>query len=211
MNRLAFKIMSLLIGCMITAVGMAQIPAKAISYQLEVDLEIFAPDYVDETESDDLTCLLEVDLYYTSKNVRTIVRPITMPSDYNLIIRQRLYETNAADEYNVDHKNKYVLLRKGQQVKLNATKRKKEILGYVCSEFSFTDYRGVDIVVWVAGKLPKNICPAGNFSLKGTALEVITSNGLHYLATDFSRGELSNGFFDVPSGYQQEVVDLNGH
>jgi hypothetical protein len=185
-----------------------QIKAKAISYRVEIDLSIFAPDYIENSEADTVRCIFEVDAYYTAEKMRTNARLIRRPSDYEVTIRQRAYNINSKDEYNIDPNNNYVLVKKNQEVKTRATGKQKTILGYACKEYTFTDHRNIQFSVWVTDKLPKNICPAGNFSLKGTALEVTISNGLHYTATDFGEGELNNSFFDIPQNFQQEVLDL---
>jgi hypothetical protein len=186
----------------------AQTKAKAISYRVEIDLKIFAPGYAEESQADSVPCIFEVDTYYTPEKLRTRPRTIRRPPDYELTIRQRLYDIASKDEYNIDPINNYLLIKRNQVVKTKATGKQKSILGYNCKEYTFTDHRNVGFNVWVTDKLPKNICPVGNFSLKGTALEVITSNGLHYTATDFAEGEVPASFFDVPKGLQEEVVDL---
>jgi hypothetical protein len=183
----------------------AQVPAKAISYTVRVDLAQLDPSF-DEGSGSQRFFDFEVDAYYTSTRLRTIVRKIGKHGDNGVTIRQRLYDIASVDEYNIDPQTNYLLLKKDQNVKPRATGKQKTILGYTCKEMSFTDYRGIAITVWVTDKLAKNICPVGNYSLKGTALEVTTSNGLHYVATDFAEGVLDSQFFDIPQGYQQEVV-----
>jgi hypothetical protein len=180
----------------------AQLSAKAISYAVEIDLTKFNPEAAGSLA--DKTCVYEVDAYYTDKEVKTMVRNIKRPIEISL--RQRQYEIATQDEYNIDHDNKFILVKKGQDFKPKSTGGKKTILGYACKEYSFKDYRGIQFSVWVTDKLPKNICPAGNFSLDGTALEVTASNGLHYLATDVAGGQLESDFFKMPSGYEQEVM-----
>ena len=182
----------------------AQVKAKAISYNLTVDLTKFAGSFAEELAQK--TCTFEVDAYYTTDKLKTIVRVISRPADYEMGIRQRLYNLKSKDEYNIDHESKYMMLKKDQNFKLTPTGNQKTILGYPCKEFTLTDYRKVGITVWVTDKLQANVCPAGNYSLKGTALEVVMSNGLHYVATDFAEGTLEANFFDLPQLYQEEVV-----
>jgi GLPGLI family protein len=183
----------------------AQIQARAISYTVRVDLAQLDPSF-DESNGNQRFFDFEVDAYYTDAKLRTIVRKIGKHADNGVTIRQRLYDIASVDEYNIDPQNNYLLLKKDQVVKPKATGKQKSIMGYACKEMTFTDYRGIVITVWVTDKLPKNICPVGNYSLKGTALEINTSNGLHYTATDFAEGVLDAQFFDVPQGFQQEVV-----
>jgi hypothetical protein len=200
LNRIS--ILFLLILC--TTVGVhAQIKAKAISYTLEVDLTKFSPQ---ASELSQKTCNFEVDAYYTDTKLKTVVRIISRPTGFDLTIMERLYDLNQKDEYNINHDNKNIILKKDQDFKLKSTGKQKTILGNACKEYIFTDYRKINFSVWVAEKLTKNVCPVGNFSLKGTALEITTSNGLHYLAVDTAEGDLAPGFFDLPTGYQQEVV-----
>jgi GLPGLI family protein len=186
----------------------AQIQAKAISYKVEVDQQHLYPTF-EENESNPRYLQFEVDAYYTDSKLKTIVREIGKHPEPGLTIRQRQYDINSIDEYNIDPESEYILFKKNQTVKMKGTGKQKDILGYRCKEFSFTDYRGIQITVWVTDKLPKNICPVGNFSLKGTALEIQTSNGLHYTATDVGEGVLDSQFYDIPQGYQQEVVEVS--
>jgi hypothetical protein len=198
MSRNIFLVGALLV---LSLTGKAQLKAKAISYAVEIDLTQFSPQ-----EAEELTgkkCTYEVDVYYTDQTVKTMVRNILQPME--IMLRQRQYEIASVDEYNIDHANKFILLKKDQRFKPLATGNKKTILGYECREYTLKDYRGVNVNVWVTDKLPKNICPAGNFSVKGTVLELTASNGLHYLATDFAEGELDPNFFQLPADYQQEV------
>ena len=187
-----------------TATAFGQIKAKAISYVVTVDLNVFAGDYAEELSQK--TCTFEVDAYYTPEKLKTMVRAISRPADYKMTIRQRLYDLKSKDEYNIDHDTKYMLIKKNQNFKLTATGKQKTILGYVCKEYNLTDYRKVNVTLWVTDKLQANVCPVGNYSIKGTALEVVLSNGLHYVATDQAEGQLDQNFFDVPKDYQQEVV-----
>jgi GLPGLI family protein len=187
----------------------AQINAKAISYKVQVDMDMLDPAF-NEGDGAQRFFDFEVDAYYTDSRLRTIVRKIGKHGDNGLTIRQRLYDINSTDEYNIDPQTQFILLKKDQVVKPKATGKQKDILGYRCKEMTFVDYRGITMTVWVTDKLPKNICPLGNFSLKGTALEASTSNGLHYTATDLAEGVLESAFFDIPQGYQQEVVVASG-
>jgi GLPGLI family protein len=193
--------------CAIATHSQAQIQAKAISYKVEVDQEQLYPTF-EENEGNPRYLQFEIDAYYTDSKVKTIVRKIGKHPEPGLTIRQRQYDINSIDEYNIDPETEYILFKKNQVVKLKGTGKQKDILGYRCKEFTFTDYRGVQITVWVTEKLPKNICPMGNYSLKGTALEILTSNGLHYTASDVAEGVLESQFFDIPQGYQQEVVEV---
>jgi hypothetical protein len=181
-----------------------QIKAKAISYVVSVDLNAFAGD--NAAELSQKTCTFEIDAYYTPEKLKTMVRVISRPAEYEMTIRQRLYDLKSKDEYNIDHDNKYIMLKKDQDFKLTSTGKQKTILGYVCKEYTLTDYRKVNVALWVTDKLQANVCPAGNYSIKGTALEVILSNGLHYLATDQAEGQLDANFFDIPKDYHQEVI-----
>jgi GLPGLI family protein len=184
-----------------TVEATAQLKAKAISYAVDVDLTKFAPEAAEELTQK--VCRYEVDAYYAEERVRTMVRPISTP--YDLTIRQRLYYRNSRDEYNIDHAKQFMLLKKDQSFLITTTGNQRNILGYACKEYTFKDYRGIQFSIWVTDKLPTNICPAGNFSLNGTALEVTSSNGLHYLATDFAEGQLDVNFFDLPKDYQQDI------
>jgi hypothetical protein len=197
------KLKILLGGVLVVAAmnTIAQVKARAISYTVEADLTKFAPEAAEELTQK--VCTYEVDAYYTDDKLRTMVRPISTP--YDLTIRQRFYDRNSKDEYNIDHTNKFMLLKKDQSFAVSPTGNQKTILGYSCKEYAFTDYRNIQFTVWVTDKLPKNVCPAGNFSLMGTALEVTSSNGLHYVATDLAEGELDANFFAIPSDYQQDV------
>jgi hypothetical protein len=188
--------------------SLCQIRAKAISYKVEIDLEVFAPHYVEESDSETTICRFEVDTYYTNEEVKTIARIIERPGDFDVTIRQRYYQLKSNDEYNIDFVQSSILLKKSQTVKPKPTGNTKVILGYKCAEHVFTDHRGIRMSVWVTDKLPRNICPSGNYSLKGTALEVAASNGVHYVATDFAEGELDSTFFDLPTNFQTETVDL---
>ena len=201
------KFRSLIFLVLLSAVAISvqgQIKAKAISYNVTVDLNLFAGE--DAEELSQKTCTFEVDAYYTPEKLKTMVRVLSRPAEYEMTIRQRLYEIKTKDEYNIDNDSKYMILKKDQNFKPAATGKQKTILGYVCKEYTLTDYRGVNITLWATDKLPVNVCPAGNYSIKGTALEVILSNGLHYVATDQAEGQLDANFFDVPKDYQQEVI-----
>lgn len=182
--------------------GTGQDKAKAISYAVEIDLTRFNPEAAEDL--DEPICTYEVDAYFTDQKIKTMVRNMKRPVE--ITIRQRQYDAGTKDEYNIDHDNKFILVKKDQDFKPAQTKNKKTILGYECREYTFTDYRGIQFSVWVTDKLAKNVCPVGNFSLKGTALEVTASNGIHYLATDFAEGQLDPGFFQLPAGYEQEII-----
>jgi hypothetical protein len=190
--------------------SLSQIRAKAISYKVEIDLEVFAPQYVEESDSETTICRFEVDAYYTNEELKTMARIIERPGDFDVTIRQRYYQLKSSDEYNVDFVQSSILVKKSQVVKPKPTGNTKVILGYKCAEYVFTDHRGIRMSVWVTDKLQRNICPSGNYSLKGTALEVAASNGVHYVATDFAEGELDSTFFDLPANFQTETVDLAG-
>lgn len=171
---------------------------------MQVDLTKFDTEAAEELNVSEL--LYETDVYYTADNVRTVNRVIQRPSDYELSFRSRLYQQASTDEYNVEYDNK-VLVRKEKHVYTpKSTGKTKVILNYKCREFSVVDFRGITIVFWVTDKLGKNVCPWGNFSLKGTALEVTTSNGLHFTATDVASGEVDNNFFTVPEGFQTQTI-----
>jgi hypothetical protein len=185
-----------------------QIKAKAISYQVEIDLELFAPQYLEETDSETTTCRFEVDAYYTDEQVKTISRIIERPADFDVTLRQRYYFIKSKEEYNIDYIQQSILFKKNQTIKAKSTGRTKTVLGYKCAEYLLTDHRDIQLSVWVTDKLPRNICPSGNYSLKGTALEVVASNGVHYIATDFAEGVLDSTFFDLPSGFKTETIDL---
>jgi len=186
----------------------AQLRAKAISYKVQVDMAALDPSF-EGGEGKVRYYDFEADAYYSDQMVRTIVRKVGKHGDGGPNIRQRLYDLKTLDQYDIDHDQRYVLLKKNQVVAPKPTGNSKDIMGYRCREMAFSDYRGVRITVWVTSKLPRNICPLGNYSLDGTALEITTSNGLHFVATDFAEGELNPGFFDVPKGYQEEVLTVS--
>ena len=185
----------------------AQLPAKAISYTLKVDLKKFDAEGADELTDTEL--LYETDLYYTADKVRTVTRVIKRPVDYELTFRQRLYDQNSTDEYNIEYQNRMLVLKEKHVYKPKSTGKTKKILNYTCKEYSVVDFRGNNVTLWVTDKLGKNVCPWGNFSLKGTALEIITSNGLHYQATDFASGEVAADFFTVPEGFQTQKIPFS--
>ena len=194
---------------LLTPLGLwGQIRAKAISYEVQIDLDIFDPDYANQTDAENKVSLFEVDVYYTDKMVKTFSRAIDVPEDYDLLIAQRFYAIDSKDEYQIIAKDSYILHKRNQVTKLRKTGQTKKLLGYQCREYVFADHRGVQFNVWVADGIQRNLCPAGNFGLKGTALEVTASNGIHYLATDFAEGELPNGFFGLPQGFKTETIDL---
>jgi GLPGLI family protein len=198
-----YRIFFLLIALAPGSIVFAQVKAKAISYQVEGDLRIFAPDAVENIQ--DPVCKFEVDAYYTGTHVKTMVRTLYVPKEFPVNLRQRFYETQTKDEYNLDHENKFMLLKKDQNFKLKSTGKKKTILGYACKEFTFQDYRKVNFSIWVTEALGTNVCPAGNFSVKGTVLELTASNGFHYTAVDFAEGVVDETFFVLPTGYTQEI------
>ena len=181
----------------------AQLKANAISYSLEVDIRKF--DAANGKELADPIIKFECDAYYTADKVRTINRQIKKIENYDLTFRQRLYDQNSQDEYNLDHDNKFMLIKEGHAYKPKATGNKKTILNYACKEYTVTDYQGRQLSFWVTDQIGKNVCPWGNFSLKGTALEVTTSFGIHFLATDVATGELDAHFFDIPD-YKSDKV-----
>lgn len=182
----------------------AQIQAKAISYKLTVDLTRFDKEAAAELNEKEL--LFESDVYYTEDKVRSIYRIVKTPDEYQLSFRQRIYNQQSADEYNIDFENRYMVLKEAHIYKPKSTGKTKKILNYVCKEYTLTDYRGLLISFWVTDKLGKNVCPWGNFSLKGTALEIVASNGVTFTATDFSAGELVATFFDIPADFQVDKV-----
>jgi hypothetical protein len=172
--------------------------ASAISYSLEVDVSKFDP--ANGKGLPDPMVKFECDTYYTTDKVRTINRLIKKNENYDLNFRQRLYDQNTQDEYNIDHENKFMLIKEGHAYKPKATGKKKTILNYVCKEYEVTDFQGRQLSFWVTDQLGgKNVCPWGNFSIKGVALEVTTSFGIHFLATDLAAGELDSHFFDIPT------------
>jgi GLPGLI family protein len=182
----------------------AQLKAKAISYTLDVDLKKFDPHNADQVSNHELK--FETDVYYTADKVRTVNRPIKRPEGYDLTFRQRLYDQLSKDEYNVEYENKFMVVKEGHAYKPKATGKKKTILNYPCKEYTVADYQGRTISFWVTDKLGKNVCPWGNFSLKGTALEVTTSFGLHFTATDFAEGDLDANFFAVPTDFKSDKI-----
>src|SRR3954468_10600595 len=93
-----------LLVALVSAEATAQLKAKAISYAVEADLTKFAPEAAEELSQK--VCTYEVDAYYTDEKLRTMVRPISTP--YDLTIRQRLYDRNSKDEYNIDHANQFM-------------------------------------------------------------------------------------------------------
>lgn len=185
-----------------------QLKAKAISYRLQADLNTLSPAYGEQYDGKTPECSFEVDCYFTDQKLKTVVRTVKSPEDFPLTIRQRLYDLSSKDEYNIDVEQRILVHKKNQQVKVTGTGNKKTVMGHECREYILTDHRGVTMNLWVAENLDKNISPVGNFGIKGTALEIVTSNGLHYVATDFANGELDAAFFDIPSGFNTEVLDL---
>jgi hypothetical protein len=180
----------------------AQLKANAISYTLEADMAKLWGGEVEEGT----VAKYEVDTYYSADKVRTVVRNIK--NEVGLTIMERLYDQNSRDEYNINHNEHRILLKKDQAFSPKATGQQKTILGYPCKEYTFKNYANVTFSLWVTEKLGKNVCPGGNFSVKGTALEIIGSNGLHFVAVDASgSGEVNASFFNPPDGYQQEVIN----
>src|SRR5688572_14051639 len=150
--------------CSIVTATYAQLPAKAISYTLEVDLKKFDPEAAEEISNADL--LYESDLYYTADKVRTVNRVIKRPGEYELSFRQRLYDQSSADEYNIEYDNKILVIKEKHIYKPKSSGKTKKILNYTCKEYSVVDFRGITVTFWVTDKLGKNVCPWGNFSLK---------------------------------------------
>lgn len=180
----------------------AQLKANAISYTLVADMTKLRGGEVEPGT----IAKYEVDAYYSADKVRTVVRNIK--NDVGLTIMERLYDQNSRDEYNINHNEHHILLKKDQAFSPKATGQQKTILGYPCKEYTFKNYTNVTFSLWVTDKLGKNVCPGGNFSVKGTALEVIGSNGLHFVAVDTGgSGELDASFFNPPAGYEQEVIN----
>lgn len=182
----------------------AQLQAKAIAYSLTVDLIRFDKEASKEVEQKEL--LFETDTYYTADKVRTINRTIKTPEEYQLSFRQRLYDQQTTDQYDVSFDDKYMLWKQGFAYKPKSTGKTKTILNYSCKEYKLTDNRGVVISFWVTDKLGKNVSPWGNFSLKGTALEIEASNGITFKATDFASGEVASNFFDIPVDFQVDKI-----
>jgi len=180
----------------------AQIKANAISYTLEADI---AKLWNGEAEEGTVS-LYEVDTYYSADKVRTVVRNIK--NEVGLTIMERLYNQASKDEYNINHSEQHTFLKKDQDFKPKATGKQKTILGFSCKEYTVKNYANITFSIWVTDKLGKNVCPAGNFSIKGTALEIIGSNGLHFTAVDAGgSGVLDNNFFTPPAAYQEEVIN----
>lgn len=188
----------------LSQVAFAQVQAKAISYKLTVDLTRFDKDAA--AELNEKVLLFESDVYYTEDKVRSIYRVVKTPDDYQLSFRQRLYNQLSVDQYDIEYDNKYMVMKEGHAYKPKSTGKTKKILNYVCKEYTLTDFRGIAISFWVTDKLGKNVCPWGNFSLKGTALEIVASNGVTFTATDFASGELAANFFDVPTDFQVDKI-----
>lgn len=186
------------------AQGQSLIKAKAIFYQVEIDIRKFDP--VNGKQLADAIIKVETDAYYTDTQVRTFNRKVKGVEDYDLTLRQRLYDQLSTNEYNVDHDNKFMVLKEAHVYKPKATGKKKAILGYECKEYTVTDYQGRQLSFWVTDKLGKNVSPWGNFQIKGTALEITSSFGVHFLAAEFAEGNVDGRFFDVPSDYQMDKI-----
>jgi len=197
-----FIVIILTVVCTSTAV--AQLKARAISYSLDIYLDIYDPEYYEETESEDVVCHFELDAYYTGDKVKTVVRKLSVPIDYDIDFMSVLYDRHTNNQYHINHTSKSVYPTKGQPLTPTATRNRKEILGHKCREYYFLDPEGISASFWVAEKLEKNICPTGNFLIKGTVLEMLTSDGMHFKATDIGMGELAADFFELPPGYTEK-------
>jgi hypothetical protein len=186
----------------------AQTKAKAIAYTLTVDLDIFDPVYYEMTESEDVTLVLEVDTYFTNSKLKTVIHPITEPIDYNFPGLPLQYDLKGSGYYLIDNEKKITVQKSSNPMSQRATRRKKMIAGFKCKEYFFETTDGIRMLVYISEKLANNISPMANFPIKGTALEIITSNGLHYEAVDFSQGEVASDFFDLPPDYQLDSLPL---
>jgi hypothetical protein len=186
----------------------AQTKAKAIAYTLSVDLEIFDPVYYQMTESEDVTLVLEVDAYYNTSKLKTVTLPLTQPIDYHFPALELQYDLKSSGSWFIDHNKKISIRKQNNVVTKRATGVKKTIAGFKCKEYLLETNGGLRMLVYISKKPDSNICPLDNFSLKGTVLEIITSNGLHYEVADFSKGEVAVNFFDLPQGYQQDTLPL---
>ena len=187
--------------------GISQyIQSQAISYAATLDLSVFDPVYYELTDSDTTDVYFEVDVYFTSDNVKTITRVRAKPSDYEALFTEVLYNPASVSEAFVDDGDKKILHVQNVATQIMKLREKKKILGYRCRAYLVVDYRGVRAVAFVAKKLSRNISPFANMNLPGTALEIVTSNGFHYLATDFSQGKLPPTFFSLPTDYQIKTI-----
>jgi hypothetical protein len=200
------RIIFFFIGCCFCFTASAQQKAKAIAYTLTIDLEAYDPVYYEMTEADDVTLTLGVDVYYSESKLKTISRVMVQPVDYQYSEPQLLYNLRSEEEYLIDREKKSIVVKKEIVRAPKFTGRKKIILGFKCREYRVWLDGDVQVLAYVTSKLKRNICPFGNLSLNGTVLEMITSNGLYYAATDFSEGELAPDFFELPAGYQMKNV-----
>jgi GLPGLI family protein len=196
-----------LVTCLFSGTCNSQdINASAISYTATVDLSQFDPVYYDLTDADTTDVYFEVDLYYSNGNVRSIIRINSRPADYEPHFNEVLYNPGGQVETLVDHTRKKIFRVVDVQSPIIKLKATKKILGYQCRGYITLDYKGEKVIAFVTKKLPTNISPLGNMNLPGTALEVITANGFHYVATDFSQGKLPSTFFSLPTDYQIETI-----
>jgi GLPGLI family protein len=178
--------------------SLAQSNTNAISYQVTLELGYYDPLYYWQTDADTAAIFMEVDLYYDHDNCKTVSRIMKQPEDFQLPTLQLQYETKSAEEFLIDEANRIIFNIKNTWASFKPTGSKKTILGYKCRGYTFTDFQGVKVFVYVASKLPANISPWGNVDLKGTVLEMYTSNGYHYVATDMGSGQTPAGFFNLP-------------
>jgi hypothetical protein len=196
-----------LIICIVFALpahGQQLLKAKAIFYQVEIDLRKFDPQNGKGLE--DPIIKFETDAYYTDTHVRTFNRKVKPVEDYDLTLRQRLYDQASTNEYNVDHDSKFMVMKEGHVYKPKGTGKQKTILGYNCKEYTVTDFQGRQLSFWVTDKLGKNVSPWGNFQIKGTALEITSSFGVHFVAAELAEGNVDSRFFDIPSDYQMDKI-----
>src|SRR5262245_3017542 len=115
----------------------AQIRANAISYTLEADMAKLWGGEVEEGTVEKY----EVDAYYSADKVRTIVRNVK--NDVGLTIMERLYDQTSRDEYNINHSEHHIILKKDQAFAPKATGKQKTILGYTCKEYTFKNYANI--------------------------------------------------------------------
>ncbi|WP_133259579.1 hypothetical protein [Pseudochryseolinea flava] len=180
------------------------VKASAIHYQVEIDIRKFDP--ANGKALPDPIIKFETDAYYSDSHVRTFNRRVKSVEDYDLTLRQRLYDQASTSEYNVDHEAKFMVLKEAHVYKPKSTGKKKTILNYACKEYTVTDFQGRQLSFWVTDKLGKNVSPWGNFQIEGTALEITSSFGVHFIAAEFATGEVDGHFFDVPSDYQIDKI-----
>jgi Domain of unknown function (DUF4412) len=188
----------------IPAQGQQLLKAKAIFYQVDVDIRKFDPQ--NGKQLTDPIIKFETDAYYTDTNVRTFNRKVKTVEGYDLMLRQRLYDQTSTNEYNIDHDNKFMVLKEAHVYQPKSTGNQKTILGYNCKEYTVTDFQGRQLSFWVTDKLGKNVSPWGNFQIKGTALEITSSFGMHFVAAEFAEGNVDPHFFDVPADYQMDKI-----